>query len=199
MCRVDAVSGFCALRLRARSTTSQRKNLGLFVAGARVAKAKAVCPCIGSSRRGQQLAAVSERQTVVLCSSSSGNSRSRSSLLQQATSSRQQQQQQPATAGRQGATLLSSGSGGTLKSHPGEKQHGEELRGICFFHLFSAGNAYILSSVGVITPTCTCGSLIEWWGWEANCPWFSWTLELARVGINKGSLVSCPTARQARL
>ena len=173
LCRVDAVSGFCALRLRARSTTSQIKNLGLFVAGARVAKAKAVWPCIGSSRRGQQLAAVSERQTVVLCSSSSGNSRSRSSLLQQATSSRQQQQQQqPATAGRQGATLLSSGSGGTLKSHPGEKQHGEELRGSCFFHLFSAGNAYILSSVGVITPTCTCGSLIEWWGWEANCPWF---------------------------
>ena len=119
---------------------------------------------------------------------------------QQAAASRSmQRQQQPATAGRQAATLLPSGSGGTLKSRPGEKQHGEELRGSCFFHLFSAGNAYILSSVGVITPTCTCGSLIEWWGWEANCPWFSWTLELARVGINKGSLVSCPTARSARL
>ena len=163
LCRVDAVSGFCALRLRARSTTSQIKNLGLFVAGARVAKAKAVWPCIGSSRRGQQLAAVSERQTVVLGSSSSSSS----SLLQEAASSRQQaaasrsMQQQPAAAGRQAATLLPSGSGGTLKSRPGEKQHGEELRGSCFFHLFSAGNAYILSSVGVITPTCTCGSLIE--------------------------------------
>lgn len=184
MCRVDAVSGFCALRLRARSTTSQVKNLGLFVAGARVAKAKAVWPCIGSSRRGQQLAAVSERQTVVLSSSSS------SSLLQQATSSRQQQK--PATAGRQGATLLSSGSGGTLKSRPGEKQYGEELRGSCFFHLFSAGNAYILSSVGVITPTCTCGSLIERWGWEANCPWFFLDTRASSGGDQQGQFGFLP-------
>ena len=40
LCRVGAVSGFCALRLRARSTTSQIKNLDLFVAGARIAKTK---------------------------------------------------------------------------------------------------------------------------------------------------------------
>ena len=178
------------MQCRVFVTTSQIKNLGLFVAGARVAKAKAVWPCIGSSRRGQQLAAVSERQTVVLCSSSSGNSRSRSSLLQQATSSRQQQQ--PATAGRQGATLLSSGSGGTLKSHPGEKQHGEELRGSCFFHLFSAGNAYILSSVGVITPTCTCGSLIERWGWEANCPWFFLDTRASSGGDQQGQFGFLP-------
>ena len=46
LCRVGAVSGFCALRLRARSTTSHIKNLDLFVAGARIAKTKISNPQI---------------------------------------------------------------------------------------------------------------------------------------------------------
>ena len=46
LCRVGVLAGFCALRLLARSTTSQIKNLDLFVAGARIAKTKMSNPQI---------------------------------------------------------------------------------------------------------------------------------------------------------